>query len=91
LLVGENDIKAGEMNFFLEKFRVVGLVVMDLRSNLIGDEGCRMLVDVLGSSSSSNTLSRNLKHLNLSHNNLTSLSIEHYCKHMSTNQTLTSL
>lgn len=89
--MGENDIKAGEMAFFLEKFRVVGLEVLDLRGNLIGDDGCRMLVDVLGSSSSSNTLSRNLKHLNLSNNNLTSFCIEHYCKHMSTNQTLTSL
>ena len=64
---------------------------LDLSKNQIGDEGFKLIAEVIGFQYGHNSLSRSLKILNLSDNQIRSYGIEFYCKNMFNSNALTEL
>ncbi len=62
-----------------------------MSKNQIGDAGFKLIAEVIGSQYGRNSLSRSLKILNLSDNQIHSYGIEFYCKNMFNNIELTEL
>ena len=61
---------------------------LDISCNNIGNEGCKYLSEILGSSYGKNRISINLTYLNLASNNINSLGLEGFCRNMCVNQIL---
>jgi len=76
------------MRIFADGIANTSLSRLDISRNNIGNEGCKYLSELLGSSYGRNRISINLTYLNIASNNINSLGFEGFCRYMCANQIL---
>ena len=74
------------MKLFIEKFKHVPLKKLNISATKMSDSDMDLFSQVLGTEYTKNTLSLNLRSLDVSNNNIRSFGIEAFSKEMMNNQ-----
>jgi hypothetical protein len=91
LALSKNELSSKNLFAFVNNISNVNLLHLDISKNSLGNEGMRILADLLGTNYGRSRLSIALNHLNLSNNRISSVGFEYFCGEMSSNKTLESL